>query len=246
MKQSIDTVIKPFYDENGVLSEQALLSCLLSYATKEEVAKEHASMLLSRIGKLSLVLATPFSMLKEAGISESEAALLSLLLPLKRRAWEESAKKKSFETVNEIGQYFVRLYGGFSMERVYMMTLNEKMEMIRTMPVSDGSVNAVSFQSRAIVEKAFAEGAAYAVLAHNHPRGEPEPSQEDVYTTAALVEAFDTVGIPLLEHIVVAQGTFMPLLLESPTLLPSPCAPANFYSAEQLAKAKLNSPFTFE
>ena len=72
MKQSIDMVLKSFYDENGVLSEQALLSCLLSYATKEEVAKEHASMLLSRIGKLSLVLATPFSMLKEAGISESE------------------------------------------------------------------------------------------------------------------------------------------------------------------------------
>ena len=246
MKQSIHTVLKPFYDENGTLCEQELLSCLLSYATKETTAKEHASMLLSRIGKLSLVLATPLSMLKEAGISESEAALLSLLLPLKRRAWEEVAKKKSFEAVEEIGQYFVRLYGGFSMERVYMMTLNEKMEMIRTMPVSDGSVNSVSFQSRAIVEKAFAEGATYAVLAHNHPRGELEPSQEDVYTTAALVEAFDTVGISLLEHIVVAQGAFMPLLLESPTLLPSPFAPANFYSAEQLAKAKANSPFTIE
>lgn len=246
MKQNVTALLKPFYDENGTLCEQALLAHLLSYATKEVTAKEHASMLLSRIGKLSLVLATPPSMLKEAGISESEAALLALLLPLKRRAWEEAAKKKSFATVEEIGQYFVRLYGGFSMERVYMMTLNEKMEMLRMMPVSDGSVNSVSFQSRAIVEKAFAEGAAYAVLAHNHPRGELEPSQEDVYTTAALVEAFDTVGIPLLEHILVAQGAFMPLLLESPTLLPSPFAPANFYSAEQLAKAKANSPFTFE
>ena len=69
MKQNVTALLKPFYDENGTLCEQALLAHLLSYATKEEVAKEHASMLLSRIGKLSLVLATPLSMLKEAGLS---------------------------------------------------------------------------------------------------------------------------------------------------------------------------------
>ena len=235
-----------FCDQNGNVCEKELLAHLLSYATKEETAAEHAKQLLSQIGRLSVILATPFAMLKEVGISESEAALLSLLLPLKRRAWEESAKRKRFDTADAIGQYFVRLYGGYGTERVYMMTLNEKMELIRTMPVSDGSVNSVSFQSRAIVEKAFAQGAAYAVLAHNHPRGDLVPSQEDIFTTAALIEAFDTVGIPLLEHIVVAQGEFIPLLLSAHTLLPCPHAPASFYSEAQKEKAKANSPFTIE
>lgn len=231
-----------FRSADGAIDEKALLFHFLSYATTQEKACAHAQALLSRIGKLSAILATPVPMLMEtADLSEKEAALLSLLLPLRRRAWEESDRHTLFNRADIIGRYFVRLFAGFTTERVYLMALDKSKKLIRTVCVCDGSVNAASFQNRSIVEKAFAEGAAYAVLAHNHPGGELIPSDADIGTTASLLEGFDTMGIPLLEHILVAQNSYIPMILYTPSLLST--APASFYTEAQLQQAKSRTLF---
>ena len=76
----------------------------------------------------------------------------------------------------------------------------------------EGSVNSAAITPRKLVETAMEKKASMAVLAHNHPSGLPIPSPDDLITTNLIRNAFDTVGITLLAHILVAGDRYTNIL----------------------------------
>lgn len=100
---------------------------------------------------------------------------------------------------NELREHFVAVY------------LNARNNVLSQETISVGSLNASIVHPREVFRPALLHGAAALILAHNHPSGDSEPSEEDRAITRRLHEAGKLLGIELLDHVVVARGGFTSL-----------------------------------
>ncbi|MYI34842.1 MAG: hypothetical protein F4118_00195, partial [Acidimicrobiaceae bacterium] len=83
--------------------------------------------------------------------------------------------------------------------------------MLNETTIFEGTLNASVFHPREIFRFAIEESANSIVLCHNHPSGDPQPSQEDIRATKQLIEAGNQIGIKVLDHIVIGDGIFVSL-----------------------------------
>ena len=140
------------------------------------------------------------------------ALLLSLLLPLWRRMKSESASGDTIlNSAERSGAYFVDRFLGMKQEELHQACLDAKGKLLVCSRVAEGCVDSVSVNVRRIVENALRFGASNVILAHNHPSGVALPSGEDERMTLAVWDALHTVGIELVDHIIVADGDFVSL-----------------------------------
>jgi len=93
-------------------------------------------------------------------------------------------------------------------ENFVVVLLNTKNEVIETSTVSIGTLGASLVHPREVFKPAVRASAASVILAHNHPSGKVEPSQEDREVTSRLGEAADILGIGMLDHVIVGDGYF--------------------------------------
>lgn len=93
-------------------------------------------------------------------------------------------------------------------EHLVALHLNARNELISTETVSIGSLTAALVSPREVFKGAILANAAGIILAHNHPSGSQEPSPEDKETTKRIARAGDLMGIPLLDHLIVADSGF--------------------------------------
>ena len=89
-------------------------------------------------------------------------------------------------------------------EQFLVLLLNARHEVMAKETVSVGSLNASIVHPREVFKAAVLASAAAIVLVHNHPSGDPEPSEEDLTITKRLVEAGELLGIGVLDHVIVA------------------------------------------
>jgi DNA repair protein RadC len=92
-----------------------------------------------------------------------------------------------------------------------LLLLNARHEVLRRVLLSRGSLNASIVHPREVFRPAILASAASMVLVHNHPSGDPEPSEEDIAITRRLAQVGDVHGITVLDHVVVAKGGFVSL-----------------------------------
>ncbi len=90
-------------------------------------------------------------------------------------------------------------------EHFVVLLLNARHEVMAYETVSVGSLNASIVHPREVFKPAVIAAAATIVLCHNHPSGDPEPSEEDLTITKRLVEAGELLGISVLDHIIIAS-----------------------------------------
>lgn len=215
----------------GSLTDAELLTGLLAFCMRE-VAAETADRLLERFGSLTGVCLQEPRVLEGAGLSESTACLLAMILPAYGRArLSEYPPDFAFNTLEKLGRYFSAVFCGDTVEKAYLLLLNEDHTRRALRLVAVGSVNSANLNTRAIVETALFDGARYVVFAHNHPVGDPTPSASDIATTTRLRLAFESIGVGLLEHIVTAGERYAPVLLSCRDVCRE--APPAFYTARE-------------
>ena len=90
-------------------------------------------------------------------------------------------------------------------EHFLVLLLNARHEVLGKETVSIGSLNASIVHPREVFKPAITASAASVILVHNHPSGDPEPSEEDLTITKRLVEAGELLGIQVLDHVIVAS-----------------------------------------
>ena len=88
-------------------------------------------------------------------------------------------------------------------------------KMIAESTIFEGTLNASVFHPREIFRFAIEECANSVVLIHNHPSGDPQPSQEDIRATKQLIEAGNQIGIKVLDHVIIGDGIFVSLKEEN-------------------------------
>jgi DNA repair protein RadC len=100
------------------------------------------------------------------------------------------------------------MFDGLMTERFVCFVLNANNKVISANIVTEGILNSSLAHPREVFRPAIVCGAAAIIIAHNHPSGNPEPSQEDVMITKQLVEAGKILGIPVHDHIIFAEERF--------------------------------------
>ncbi len=192
-------------------ADHEALELLLYYAIPRADTNPVAHRLLERFGSLDGVFSAPAQELKNVdGVGESAATLLSLVFPLVRRARISASKDPVILSSTEAaGDFFKNLFFGLRDEHLYEACLDAKGKLLRCKLVAAGSVDTVAVNLRKIVEYAFQCNASAVILAHNHPSGLALPSKEDNTMTILANEALRSVGITLIDHIVVADDDYV-------------------------------------
>ena len=194
-------------------ADHEALELLLYYAIPRVDTNPVAHRLMERFGSLDGVLAATAEELEQVeGVGEHAATLLSLIVPLVRRAHTTSDRRVTvLGSTAQTGAFFCDCFFGVRGEHLYEACLDAKGKLLQCCKVADGSVDTVNLNLRAIVENALKCSASAVVLSHNHPSGVALPSPDDNATTLMVYDALRTVGVELVDHIIVADNDFVSL-----------------------------------
>ncbi len=195
-------------------SDHEILEMILYHCMPRGDTNELAHRLIEHFGNFNHVIeAKPDELKNIKGIGESAAMLLKLVEAAVRIYASSYVEVETrYDTIKKIADFMWPRFFGLDHERLYMLLLNNKMGMIDCIALADGSVNSASIQTRFIIERALSKKAAGVVLAHNHPHGIATPSDSDVSLTMRLYDGLSLIDIPLLEHIVIAENRFVPII----------------------------------
>lgn len=114
------------------------------------------------------------------------------------------------EQIVRFAREFLRMHEDTE-EYMYMLCLNTKLVMTGVFEISHGNVNSSIVGPREVFQKALLANAVSIVMLHNHPSGNPTPSREDIMVTNRLVECGKLLGVDVLDHLIIAGGTYCSL-----------------------------------
>lgn len=195
------------------LSNHELLAILLRTGTKQMNVMELSMHILSQVGNLNGFRSVTYEELLELpGIGQAKAVALLSAIELGKRINRSTQIKEGTVTSSRwIGQLLIDEIGGLFQENVIAVYLNTKNEIIKKSIIFKGSLNSSVAHPREIFREAVKCSAARIIIGHNHPSGNPEPSEADYSFTKRLIEAGDIIGIHLLDHIIVGENEFISL-----------------------------------
>ena len=193
------------------LSDAQLLAVILRTGSTQESVLELAARILELGGPgegiLGLLHLSLPELMSVKGIGQVKAIQLQCIGELSRRIWKRKAIKSPVR-FNDPAQVAEDLRHK-EQEEFHMMLFNTKQNMIGDVALSKGTVNASLATPREIFIQALKFQAVSLILVHNHPSGDPEPSREDVLLTRRVEEAGRVIGIPVLDHIIIGDGTYV-------------------------------------
>lgn len=113
-------------------------------------------------------------------------------------------KMNSPEKIAYLAKFVLEMHRNAE-EYLYMLCMDNKLNLTSIFEISHGNVNSSIFSVREILQKALLANAVSIVMMHNHPTGDPTPSKEDIDVTLKLAEACKIVGVQLLDHIIIGD-----------------------------------------
>ena len=191
-------------------ADHEVLELLLFYAIPRRDTNETAHRLLEHFGTLKAVLTASVEELQKVeGVGESAAAFLHLLQAVGYRALRTAGDDTILNSVDSAGAYFQKLLRGERREVLYQVCLDAKGKVLSHKRLSSGTVSMAPVNVREVVENALYTDASGVLLAHNHPSGIALPSEDDRQITLQIRQALGTMGIELVDHIIVADNDFV-------------------------------------
>jgi DNA repair protein RadC len=202
------------------LSDAELLALLLRSGRRQRGAVGEAHELLREAGGLVELsrLELP-ALLQRPGLGPATVASLAAAFELGRRlATAELRRAERVDHPEAAGSFLVRLLQGSSREVFGLFSLDGSHRLIRNHEVSLGTSRQAPVEPAEILRTALLDRAEEILVYHNHPSGEAEPSRDDLALTRRLAAAAATVGVPLVDHVVVAGSRWRSLRRTNPEL----------------------------
>ena len=167
--------------------------------------------MLFRSGSLQAVLSAPAEELMEVPYIKEKAAVLVRLVPAlyQRVLMSGEDCEVILDTRERIGEFFRRLFIAHASEVMYQLCLDGKGKKKGLYKLGEGDLGSVGLNIRQIMENTLRSKAVMVVLAHNHPSGVALPSHEDRVATRMVREALETMGVRLVDHVIVADNDYV-------------------------------------
>jgi len=199
------------------LSAQEIIALILGRGISGESVMVTAQRLLSRFGNLKGLAGASLEELSQVrGIGLAKAAQIKAAVELASRlegtteAWQNPLLKKP-ENIFELVKGNLK---GKKKEHFLVVSLDTRSRLIKVSEVSVGSLDSSIVHPREAFKEAVSASAASVILVHNHPSGDTTPSEDDIKLTRRLAAAGEVMGIEVLDHIIVADNTYLSLKRE--------------------------------
>lgn len=199
------------------LSNAELLAILLRTGTREKSAIDLAQEIIAfnDEGLPGLCDNTPEELSRIKGMGAAKACQVLAAIELGRRVATHPRKERvSIGRPGDIVNLFMEKMRYYKEEHFCALLLDTKGKVIEEVEVSVGDLNSAPVHPREVFKQAVKRSAAAMVLIHNHPSGDPMPSQDDLDITVRLVESAKILGINVLDHIIIGDGTYISLKSE--------------------------------
>lgn len=192
-----------------VLSDAELLAILLRTGNRRENAVVLATKLLQQHSLASLSRARLSDLQKLSGIGLAKGCEIVACFELARRVQtHHTGKSVSISSPKDVLAFFGPELAFLQQEHCLGIYLDARQRMIKKETIFVGTLDAALIHPREILKIAISEGAAYFLLVHNHPSGDPQPSEEDQAITKQLKEAGKIMGIEFLDHVILGKGNY--------------------------------------
>ena len=199
----------------AVLSDAELLAVLLRTGTTARSVLDIAEAVLAQYrdkGLTAIVHMAPCEMAAIGGIGPAKAATVLAAVELGRRiASRAAAKQTAIGGPKDAAAYAMPVFRFEMKEHFAVMLLDVRNHVIAMPVISVGSLTASVVHPREVFRAAIRQSAAFLILIHNHPSGDPTPSAEDAALTRRLVKVGKLMEIPVLDHIILGDGCFRSL-----------------------------------
>ncbi len=191
------------------LSAQELLQLILGRGVAGESVAVTAQKLLAQFGSLQKLAEASIEELSSIkGIGLAKATQIKAAFEIGRRVSTQTLDYKSKELTDpeKVYRLIKSKLKDYHKEHFYIIALNSRNYSIAE--VSVGSLNASIVHPREVFAEAIKNKAASVIFVHNHPSGDPEPSEDDLEITKRLVESGKILGIEVVDHIIVTKNNF--------------------------------------
>jgi DNA repair protein RadC len=193
------------------LSDAELVAILLRTGKKGKSVLEIAREIISSEGNLAMLATKTVDSLKKVdGIGNDKAATLVAAFELSRRILSQSKWlfKMKITSPQDIAEIFIPILRDEIKEKFIVVCLNSANRIIKYETISIGNLNSSVVHPREIFKVAIDNPSASIILIHNHPSGNPEPSNEDIRITKKIVESGKILDIPVFDHLIIAGETY--------------------------------------
>jgi len=196
------------------MSDAQLIAIMLRTGGNGKSAMDMAMELLADFGSLrSLEHASIAEICETKGMGKAKSAQLKAALELgKRLIREPGPDGPVFSTAEAVYAYFQPQLQNLEKEVFYCAILDVKNRLIEEKRISEGTLTSSIVHPREAFRDAIKGLAASVIFVHNHPSGDPSPSREDIALTRRLESVGETVGIKVLDHIIIGRGRFTSML----------------------------------
>lgn len=191
------------------LSAQELLQIILGRGIAGESVVITAQKLLSQFGSLQkLAEASIEELFSIKGIGLAKATQIKAVFEIGHRLSTQTPSYKSKELTDpkKVYQLIKSRLKDYHKEHFYIIVLNSRNHSIAE--VSVGSLDASVVHPREVFAEAIKNKAASVIFVHNHPSGDPEPSEDDLETTKQLTKAGKILGIEVVDHIIITKNSY--------------------------------------
>lgn len=209
----------------SALKTSELLAILVRSGLQRESAMQAGEKLAARFGndlhELSLKARGELKQISRA-IGETAYCQIMAALELGKRLAEQrevfsglpSKVNSTSAAMAYCKKHFDRLAQEGDQEEFHAVLLNEKHRVIKTEKITVGLINSSLVHPREVFKPAIRESASAVILVHNHPSGDPTPSQEDITITKEMKAAADLLGLRILDHIILAKDKILSMVDE--------------------------------
>lgn len=196
------------------MSDAQLVAIILRTGGSGKSAMDMALELLGRFGSVGNIEKASLSELRSVkGVGLAKASQLKASLEIGRRAFREPCQKgPAFLSGSDVYSFFHPKFRGLKREVFHCAMLDVKNRLLRDARISEGTITSSIIHPREAFREAIREAAVSVIFVHNHPSGDPNPSREDISITERLQKAGDTVGIKVLDHIIIGDGEYTSML----------------------------------
>jgi DNA repair protein RadC len=191
------------------LSNAELIAILLRTGLKGYSAIHIAQQLLAKFGTLDGLARAPLEELRQVkGVGRDKAVTLKAAFTLARKmAAEMRAEAPLLDTPERIADLLREESRPQDVEQFRVVLLNTRRRLIGLETISQGTLDTLLVHPREVFKRAIAANASAVVLVHNHPSGDPTPSEADIKVTRDLIRAGQLLKIEVLDHVIIGRRT---------------------------------------
>jgi DNA repair protein RadC len=191
------------------IGDEELLAIILGTGVRARSAPAIAADLVREAGGVvALSRASPRELALVSGVGAARAARIAAAFELGRRAVSTEAHRDMLARPEDVFRIIAPRVAGLQQEVFITIGVDIRNGLLDVVEVARGSVHAVEVHPREVFRPLVRMAAAGGVVVHNHPSGDPTPSRDDIELTRRLRAAGDVLGIPIIDHVVVADGGF--------------------------------------